>query len=145
MAKRSGTRPGAEKGTMDPAAADGMEQRVLAFASQLGWMAGTIQTKAEGWMDREKLNEQLASVRDGAARLLQQLADSRKKATAAKPGSKPARQATSGRSGGVVDAPGKKRRPQAPSDPERQVARSQAAKLRLAMPMEKTSRRRARG
>ena len=144
MAKRkSGTQTGSKTGTMasDPATAEGMEQRVLAFANQLGWMAGTIQTKAEGWMDGEKLNEQLATVRDGAARLLQQLADSGKKARKVAPTPRP-RQA---RSGGAVDAPGKKRRPQAPRDPDAHVARSQAAKLRLAMPMEKTSRRRARG
>ena len=54
-----------------PAAA--IEQRVLAFAKQAGYVAGTIQMKAEGWMDREALRKQLASVRDGASSLLEQL------------------------------------------------------------------------
>lgn len=50
-----------------------------------------------------------------------------------------------GRSGGVVDAPGKKRRAPLPKDPHAAQARSQTAKMRMAMPMEKTSRRRGRG
>jgi len=49
------------------AAKDAMEQRVIAFAEQLGRIYGTVQAKAEGWMDRETLNTQIASVRDGAA------------------------------------------------------------------------------
>lgn len=60
---------------------DAMEQRVVAFAEQLGRMVGTIQAKAEGWMDRETLNKQVASVRDEATRLLEQLAGGAKKAT----------------------------------------------------------------
>ena len=54
--------------------ADAMEQRVLAFAEQLGRIAGTFQAKTEGWMDLEALNKQIASVRDSAAELLEQLA-----------------------------------------------------------------------
>src|SRR5688572_9555092 len=54
-----------------PAAA--VEQRVLAFVIQASYVAGTIQMKAEGWMDREALRKQLASVRDGASSLLEQL------------------------------------------------------------------------
>ena len=34
---------------------------------------GTVQAKAEGWMDREALNKQIAGVRDSAAELLEQL------------------------------------------------------------------------
>ena len=54
--------------------ADAMEQRVVAFAEQLGRIAGTFQAKSEGWLDREALTKQIASVRDGAAELLEQLA-----------------------------------------------------------------------
>jgi hypothetical protein len=61
--------------------ADAMEQRLMAFAEQLGRMVGTIQAKADGWMDRETLNKQIASVRDDATRLLEQLAGGAKKAT----------------------------------------------------------------
>ena len=122
---------------------DPIEQRVVAFAEQLGRMVATIQAKAEGWMDRETLNRQIASVRDGAANLLEQLADATKAtktsaAVAARGGNK-------GRSGGTVDAPGKRHRKPAPNDPKANVARSQANKLRTAKTMEKTSRRRGRG
>ena len=129
-------------------AVDAMEQRLAAFAEQLGRIAGTFQAKAEGWMDRETLNTQIASVRDGAARLLEQLAE----ATAAskkKPDAAAARAETSGgtkgRSGGVVDARGKKHRKLMPKDPGATVADSQAAKLRTAKTMVKTNRRRGRG
>jgi hypothetical protein len=60
---------------------DVMEQRVMAFAEQLGRIVGTIQAKADGWMDRDTLNKQVASVRDEATRLLEQLAGGAKKAT----------------------------------------------------------------
>jgi hypothetical protein len=50
-----------------------------------------------------------------------------------------------GRSGGVVDAPGKKHRKAPPSDPQASVVNSQGAKLRAATPMVKTTRLRGRG
>jgi hypothetical protein len=50
-----------------------------------------------------------------------------------------------GRSGGVVDAPGKKHRKPMPADPGAKVADSQAAKMRTAKMMVKTNRRRGRG
>jgi hypothetical protein len=68
-----------EKG--DTTNTDAMEQRLMAFAEQLGRMVGTIQARADGWMDRETLNKQIASVRDDATRLLEQLAGGAKKAT----------------------------------------------------------------
>jgi hypothetical protein len=49
------------------------------------------------------------------------------------------------RSGGGVDAPGKKHRQAMPPDPDAKIAKSQAGKMRTAMPMEKTSKRRGRG
>jgi len=61
--------------------ADAMEERLMAFAEQLGRMVGTIQAKADGWMDRKTLNKQIAGVRDDATRLLEQLAGGAKKAT----------------------------------------------------------------
>jgi hypothetical protein len=45
----------------------------------------------------------------------------------------------------VVDAPGKRHRKPPPSDPDAIVADSQAAKMRTAMTMVKTNRRRGRG
>jgi|KBSMisStaDraftv2_1062788.scaffolds.fasta_scaffold428537_2 hypothetical protein len=125
-------------------AAAGMEQRVLAFAKQAGYVAGTIQLKTEGWMDRETLRKQLASVRDGAASLLEQLGNAAGKVGRRKTAS-PARKNTRSRSGGTVDAPGKKHRKRPPSDPDAALARSQARKMRAATPMEKTARHRQRG
>jgi hypothetical protein len=120
-----------------------MERRVMAFAEQLGRIAGNIQAKAEGWMDRETLNEQIAGVRDGAAHLLEQLA------AATKAPKKKAAVAVSrqgkGRSGGVVDAPGKRHRKPPRNDPNANVAHDQANKLRAAKTMKKTYRRRGRG
>jgi hypothetical protein len=66
---------------------DSMEQRMLAFAEQLGRIVGTVQAKAEGWLDRDALNAQISSVRDSASDLLDQLGVGRPKAPA---GSRPA-------------------------------------------------------
>jgi hypothetical protein len=123
-----------------------MEQRVIAFAEQLGRMVGTIQAKADGWLDGEALPRQIATIRDEATRLLDQLTGGAKKATKkATVAAAAARRAGKGRSGGVVDAPGKKHRKQAPADPQAKTARSQADKMRMAKTMVKTNRRRGRG
>ncbi|NOT25479.1 MAG: hypothetical protein HOP16_05190 [Acidobacteria bacterium] len=123
-----------------------IEPRMTAFAEQLGRMVGTMQVKAEDWMNRETLLTQLAAVRDGATHLLDQVTSLASAAVAKKDTKKPApRRASKGRSGGVVDAPGKKHRKQGPKDPGATLARSQAAKRRAAMPMAKTSSRRGRG
>ena len=123
-----------------------LEERVLAFAEQLGRLAGTVQAKTAGWMDGDALKQELARVRDGAADLLQQITGEAPAAVAPK---KPAAAATpgrgKGRSGGVVDAPGKKHRPLMPSDPDASHVRSQAAKMRGAKTMVKTNRLRGRG
>ena len=125
---------------------DGLEQRVLAFAEQLGRIAGTVQAKTAGWMDGDALKKELARVRDGAAELLQQLTASAPPPVAVStPTGEPARRKTRGRSGGIVDAPGKKHRRPMPTDPGANRADSQAAKMRAAKTMVKTSRRRGRG
>ena len=150
MAKRdNGTKRTNSDTTTTPASgattADAMEQRVLAFAEQLGRLAGTIQAKAEGWMDRETLNRRIASVRDGAAELLEQLARGATNAPEKKPATAATRGGNKGRSGGVVDAPGKKHRKPKPTDPGASLVGSQAAKMRMARTMVKTNRRRGRG
>jgi hypothetical protein len=122
-----------------------MEQRVAAFAEQLGRIAGTLQAKAEGWRDREALTKQIASVRDSAAELLEELADSATKGSKSNPVATAALDTTKGRSGGVVDAPGKKHRKPMRTDPGANIADSQAAKMRMARTMVKTHRRRGRG
>jgi len=124
---------------------NGLEERVLAFAEQLGRIAGTVHAKTAGWMDSDALKKELARVRDGAAELLQELtADAPPVAVSTRTGG-PAPRRTRGRSGGIVDAPGKKHRPPMPTDPGANRADSQAAKMRAAKTMVKTSRRRGRG
>lgn len=124
---------------------DSMEQRVVAFAEQLGWLAGTVQARSEGWMDRATLSKQLANVRDGAAGLLRQLGVSSTKDRMKKRPGAPAKTRNKGRSGGLVDAPGKKHRKPPPADPNAAIAaRTQAAKRRSA-PMTKANRQRGRG
>jgi hypothetical protein len=125
--------------------ANAMEHRVVVFAEQLGRVAGAIQAKAEGWMDRETLYQQIVSVRDGAMDLLEQLAGGATKASKKPPAAAAARGGNEGRSGGVVDAPGKKHRRPMPTDPGANIADSQAAKIRTAKTMMKTNRRRGRG
>ena len=142
MAKRNNgtTRPNG--GTSTP---DAMEQRVVAFAEQLGRIAGTFQAKAKGWLDREAVTKQIASVRDSATELLDQLAGGATKGSKRSPAAPAALGKTKGRSGGVVDAPGKKHRKPAPADPGANIANSQAGKMRMARTMVKTNRRRGRG
>src|ERR1051325_2063385 len=113
MAKRSSdtTRPDGVTRTPDasePATTDTLEQRVMAFAEELGRIAGTVHARAEGWMDREALTKQIAIVRDGAARLLDQLAAGATKPSTRRPAAPAARGNTKGRSGGGGGAPGKK-------------------------------------
>jgi hypothetical protein len=145
MAKRTTTRARTKPAaTRTPAAtataADATEGRIIALAEQLGRMAGAVQAKAQGWMDRDALSKQVASVRDSATTLLQHLAGIGAKATPAKA---PKRKAA--RSGGAVDAPGKTHRKRTPADPGAKLAKAQAAKVRTALSMEKTKRLRGRG
>lgn len=66
--------------------------------------------------------------------------------TKQKPAAEAARAGTgTGRSGGVVDAAGKRHRPPTPRDPDAGAVDSQAAKLRVAKTMVKTDRLRGRG
>lgn len=139
--KNGGTATDAQSATTT----DAMEQRVLAFAEQVGGIAGTLQARAEGWMRSETLNTQIASVRDGAAALLEQLAGGNRKASTKKPAAATVPRGRTGRSGGMVDAPGKKHRKPMPSDPDASMADSQAAKRRTALTMTKTNRPRGRG
>lgn len=153
MTMHDDSNEGAAGGDSGGSAVNTMEQRVVAFAEQLGRIVGTVQAKAEGWMDRDALNAQLAGVRDGAADLLEQLGGG-KKAAPAKPrqasgsmkkngkvrasatSGAPAKSAGKGRSGGAVDAPGKKHRRPMPSESAAtgspRGAGSRIAKLKMA-------------
>jgi len=114
-------------------AAGVVERQVLAFAEQLGYVAGSIQSKAGGLMDRETLSRQVSGVRDGAKHLLAQLA--REVTTRVRRAPAPSRAPRKARSGGTVDAPGKKHRKPAPS--ERGVKHSEESipKMRTATAM----------
>jgi hypothetical protein len=50
-----------------------LEDRVVAFAEQVGWVIGTTKAKTSGWLDRTRLTDQLTRMRDGAAELLEHL------------------------------------------------------------------------
>jgi hypothetical protein len=106
------------KSTTNPADSqvrhDSVEPMVIALAEQLGTFLGRVQAKADGWLDNDALREQVAQIRDGAANLLSRV--NRAGAAAgrgAAPAKKPAANApvrVKGRSGGAVDAPGKRHR-----------------------------------
>jgi hypothetical protein len=77
---------------------------------------------------------------------IEQLAGGAAKASTKKPAADAAaRGGNRGRSGGVVDAPGKKHRKPMPTDPGTNIVDSQAEKMRTARTMVKTNRRRGRG
>jgi hypothetical protein len=127
-----------------------MEERVLAFAEQLGRIAGTVQAKAEGWMDRDALNAQVTAVRDSASELLEQLKTAASNVTGGgrveRAPAKPADASRNrGRSGGVVDAPGKKHRKPMPKDMRAAAADVRMSTMRAAKSTTKTMKRRGRG
>jgi hypothetical protein len=137
MARVNGTAKGSTKGeaAASNSVADTVEQQVVAFAEQLGRIVGTVQAKAEGWLDREALKEQLSDVRDSASALLEQLgvqknSTSQKTAPVERAGAAKMAGAggNRGRSGGVVDAPGKRHRKPTASTPRgNNSARANAA------------------
>ena len=112
MAKRKDTTTPSGQATPRSAtsATDTVEQRLVSFAEQLGRIAGTVQARADGWLDRQTLNDQLTRIRDGAADLLDHLGSGTASIAAA-----PAQKKKTGRSGGKVDAPGKTHRKPPPS------------------------------
>jgi len=93
---------------------DLMEERLAAFADQLGVLVGTVRAKGEGWLDRAVLTTEIGRIRDSAAELLSHLnrEDNLQRKTPAK---RPATSATR-RSRGPVDAPGKRHRTPLPQE-----------------------------
>jgi hypothetical protein len=92
-----------------------VEERVVAFAEQVGRLIGTVESKSERWMDQKALSDQLTQIRDGAVDLLNHLGSALASGRAAAKPQKPQRKASTpaGRSGGTVDAPGKTHRKKA--------------------------------
>ena len=128
----------------DARTTDAMEERVVAFAAQLGRIVGTVQAKAEGWMDRDALKKQIAGVRDSAADLLEHLSASVTKVTKVAV-TAAATAKSKGRSGGMVDAPGKKHRKPMPIDPRAIAADAKTSNQRAGKAMMKTVKLRGRG
>jgi len=122
--------------------ADAVEQKVVALAEQMGRLIGTVQARAEGWLDRTTLQNQLTGIRESAAEVLTHL-NPRGPAPASESGQAggsgqssrrrtSAAAAKSGRSGGKVDAPGKKHRGPMPSARGAKHSDERIAKLRTA-------------
>ena len=96
---------------------ESVEPMGIARAEQLGTFLGRVQAKADGWLENEALREQVTQIRDGAANLLKRVNDASAatRKTTTKPAAKkstapPATPAVTRRSGGTVDAPGKRHR-----------------------------------
>ena len=104
---------------------DSVEPMVIALAEQLGTFLGRVQAKADGWLENEALREQVTQIRDGAANLLKRVNDAsavaRQSVKSTTPAAKkftapPATPAITRRSGGTVDAPGKRHRKPPPQE-----------------------------
>ena len=116
MAKAKSGKNQAEDGQVTN---EGVEPMVIALAEQLGTFLGRVQAKADGWLENEALREQVGQIRDGATQLLDRVnrasAAARQSVAEAMPAAKnsaakPKAPAAKGRSGGTVDAPGKRHR-----------------------------------
>jgi hypothetical protein len=91
-----------------------IEAKVVAFAEQLGRLVGTVQAKAEGWLDQKTLSKEISRIRESAAGLLAHvngMGSSPPKAVVTQ-GAAPAPP----RSRGPVDAPGKRHRKPVPKE-----------------------------
>lgn len=91
------------------------EQKIVALAEQLGWFLGTARAKADGWIGNDRVRKELASIRDGAARLLQHIDAAARSARIEvgrpKAAARPKSAALNVKAGrGPVDAPGKRHR-----------------------------------
>lgn len=141
MAKRSSTSK-TPKPTPPDNADSALQRQVIAFAEQLGYVAGSIESRTAGLRDRQKLSRQLTGVRDGAKRLLEQLASGVASRVRREP--KRARPVRKARSGGAVDAPGKKHRKPAPGGPPPAGERAHNARMRAATHVSNRGSHRAR-
>jgi hypothetical protein len=99
---------------------DGVEPMVIALAEQLGTFLGRVQAKAEGWLESDALREQVGQIRDGATQLLNRVnsaaAEVRKSVAPPAKKAKSTAAPAKGRSGGTVDAPGKRHRKAPPQE-----------------------------
>ena len=93
---------------------DLIEQRLVAFADQLGVFVATVRAKGESSLDRIVLTTELGRIRDSAIDLLAHLTgqDTSKRRTPAQPTAA----TVARRSRGPVDAPGKRHRKPQPQE-----------------------------
>jgi hypothetical protein len=120
-----------------------VEERVVAFAEQVGRLIGTVERKSEGWMDQKALNEQVTQIRDGAVELLNHLGGALASGRAAAKLKKTQPKAATpvGRSGGTVDAPGKTHRKAARGAPGTKHSDERISKIKAAKTMRRSQRR----
>lgn len=119
---------------------DLIEEQLVAFAEQLGGLVGTVQARAEGWLDRSALTKEIGRIRESAADLLAHMnRDTLQSNTPAEP-TPPATR----RSRGPVDAPGKRHRKPPPRERIDRQQREPRGK-QLGQKNIKSGRRRGRG
>ena len=111
-------------------APEGVEPLVVALAGQLGALLGRIRGRADGLLENDIVRQQVSQIRDGATQLMERvnsagssvaksatgLLPAKKAAKKAKKAKKSAASRSKGRSGGVVDAPGKRHRRPPPEE-----------------------------
>lgn len=136
----AGAAPGTDAGSMD--------QRLTAFAEQLGTLVGTLQNKAEEIVDREALAKELSRLKDDASGLLDQLGSfassiGARSARQSRPAAATSNQGTTHKDRGPVDAPGKRHRQPPPQ--ERGSRHMNQPKGTQTPPKRVTGRRRGRG
>lgn len=102
-----------------------LEDRIVAFAEQVGWIAGFTKAKTEGLLDRTRLTDQLTRIRDEASALLAHL-----QAESA-PHAAPPPSAQAPAEGDMVHAPGKRHRAPVPSQRGVKHSHQEIAKAKL--------------
>lgn len=93
---------------------DLVEERVVAFAEQLGSLAGRVRARAEGWLDHKALSKEIGRIRDSASDLLDEM--TRRVALERKTAAKQTPTPPTRVSRGPVDAPGKRHRKPPPQE-----------------------------
>jgi hypothetical protein len=125
-----------------PTKSDLIEQKLVALAEQLGMLVATVQTKAEGWLDRPALTKEIGRIRDSAADLLADV--NREEPSQPKAPAPPMTPAETHSSRGPVDAPGKRHRKPLPKERVEKQVREPKRK-HLGQRSFKTGRRGGRG
>ena len=98
---------------------DVVEDRLRAFAAQVGTMVGTVQRRAEGWLESDVLRAEVARIKDSASDLLEYMNSLAPSLPGGEKGTprRPQRSAVTRVSKrGPVDAPGKRHRKPPPQE-----------------------------